>query len=204
MTLPLSSENVSRETLDKLRAFENLVRQWTQRINLISKASVDDIWDRHILDALQLTRFVPKGQGHWLDLGSGGGFPGIVIAIVTQDHNPDMKMTLVESDARKSVFLRTAIRQFDLNAEVKTTRIENLSAFNADVISARALASLSTLLSYAHPHMRADTIGVFPKGTTWKKELEQARKEWSFSCDITTSETDPNAVILSIGSLAHV
>lgn len=115
-----------------------------------------------------------------------------------------MRMTLVESDARKSVFLRTAVRQFNLNAEVKTTRIEKLPRIRADVISARALSALTTLLSYAHPHMKAGTHCVFPKGTTWKKEVEDARKEWSFSCEITTSETDPNAVILSIGSLAHV
>ncbi|QFS84725.1 Ribosomal RNA small subunit methyltransferase G [Roseivivax sp. THAF40] len=204
MTPPIANTDVSRETLDKLRQYEDLVRHWTQRINLISKASVDDLWERHILDALQLARFIPPEGGHWMDLGSGGGFPGIVIAIAAQELNPHMRMTLVESDARKSVFLRTAVRQFNLNAEVKTTRIEKLPRIRADVISARALSALTTLLSYAHPHMKAGTHCVFPKGTTWKKEVEDARKEWSFSCEITTSETDPNAVILSIGSLAHV
>ncbi|SIS51144.1 16S rRNA m(7)G-527 methyltransferase [Roseivivax lentus] len=196
--------NVSRETLDALEAFEALVRHWTQRINLVSKASLEGLWTRHILDSLQLIPFLPEGEGHWLDLGSGGGFPGIVLSIAAKTMQPEMAMTLVESDTRKSVFLRTAIREFGLNAKVRSCRIETLPQIPSDIVSARALASLSTLLGYAQPHLGPGGKAVFLKGTTWKKELADAQREWSFSHEITTSETDPSAVILSIGNLVHV
>ena len=143
----MSTENdldVSRETFEKLKAFAELVRKWNPKINLVSKDSLNDLWSRHILDSVQIFELVP-GPGKWVDLGSGGGFPGIVISILNQEER-NFDVVMVESDQRKSAFLRTAIRELDLAAKVKTERIEELECLEADVLSARALADLTKLL----------------------------------------------------------
>ncbi|MHA6324427.1 16S rRNA (guanine(527)-N(7))-methyltransferase RsmG [Roseivivax sp. CAU 1753] len=196
--------DVSRETLVDLSRFVALVELWSAKINLISRQSLADIANRHIADSLQLKQFTPAGKSQWLDLGSGGGFPGIVAAIFAKRHNPDLTFTLVESDGRKAVFLRTAIREFGLNAKVLTQRIEKLGPQKVDIVSARALADLTQLLAYAKPHMAPTSRALFLKGATWKKELEAARREWSFEYEVVKSTTDPNAVILSIGNIANV
>ncbi len=204
MTRPMFVDvDVSRETLRDLEHFEGLVRKWNPRINLVSKNTIEDLWHRHILDGLQLIGFLPSLPCHWVDLGSGGGFPGIVIAIAAKSLNPNFRMTLVESDHRKAVFLRTAIRELNLTAKVETSRIKELASLQADVLTARALADLPILLSFADRHLKKDGVAVFPKGATWKKEVEAARAEWSFSCETTTSKTDQNAVVLSIGNIDH-
>ena len=197
-------EDVSRETLRDLKTYVALVERWNPRINLISKASVPNLWDRHIRDSLQLAGFLPSAPAHWLDLGSGGGFPGIVIAILAKERNRDLTTILVESDARKCVFLRTVVRELNLNAKVLNDRIENIPPQNADIVSARALADLSSLLGHAKRHLKPSGMAVFPKGASWEKEIDAARSQWSFDCEMTKSQTDPNAVILSIGNIAHV
>ncbi|MFC6758343.1 16S rRNA (guanine(527)-N(7))-methyltransferase RsmG [Sulfitobacter porphyrae] len=117
----LDGLNVSRETTVLLTQFSELVERWTVRINLISKASVDGIWERHVADSAQLFELAPEFE-HWVDLGSGGGFPGIVIAIIAKEARPEARITLVESDLRKATFLRTAIRELGLNAKVIAER----------------------------------------------------------------------------------
>lgn len=195
--------SVSRETKERLRAFAALVEKWTVRINLISKASVSDIWDRHIVDSAQIFNLAPK-SGRWVDLGSGGGFPGIVMAIMTKDLEKPHEVILVESDQRKSTFLRTAIRELNLDATVVSERIEEIGPFEADIISARALAELDDLLEFADRHMKSGGTALFPKGSKWEAEITAAREHWSYHCDPYPSVTNPSAAVLSIKDIHRV
>ena len=195
--------DVSRETLDKLRQYEELVKKWSPKINLVAKSTLSDVWDRHIVDSLQVVDLAPK-SGHWVDLGSGGGFPGIPAAICGQDEVRDHSFTLVESDARKCAFLRTAIRETSCEAKVITDRIENIPALGADILTARALTSLDGLLGFADHHLAKDGIALFPKGATWQTEVEQAKKNWSFDMKAHPSSTHPGAVVLEIKEVKHV
>lgn len=195
--------NVSRETFERLTVFVQLVEKWNPRINLISKSSIPNIWDRHVADSVQLYRLAPE-SGSWVDIGSGGGFPGVIIAILAAEDVNRGPITLVESDQRKSTFLRTAIRELALSATVLSKRIEGLPPLNADVLSARALADLTALLGYAKYHLKPDGIAVFPKGAKWQKEHEDAQRLWSYSCEPIKSLTDPLAAVLKIKDIAHV
>jgi 16S rRNA (guanine527-N7)-methyltransferase len=199
----MSELNVSRETMDKLLAFSALVEKWTVKINLISKPSIPHIWDRHVVDSAQLFELAPKG-GHWVDIGSGGGFPGLVVAIMTQATTAPHRVTLVESDQRKCAFLRSAIRELALDAQVLSERIESIPHLSADVLSARALADLDTLLGFAELHLRTDGTALFPKGATWEKEHAHAQVKWSYDCQATTSKTNSEAAILKIEGITRV
>lgn len=199
----LDGLNVSRETSDLLLQFSALVERWTVKINLISKASVGDIWERHVADSAQLFELASEFD-HWVDLGSGGGFPGIVIAIIGKEAQPDAKITLVESDLRKATFLRTAIRELGLNATVIADRIEEMPSLSADVLSARALADLPTLLEYADLHLVRTGTAIFPKGQNWRKEDEAARELWSYTLEPVKSKTSAEAAILLIKDVSRV
>ena len=194
--------DVSRETQDRLRAFEALVLKWTPKINLVSKNDQAHIWDRHIADSLQVA-----AQGgpvdHWVDLGSGGGFPALVVGIYAKEAWPRTSFTLIESDQRKSAFLRTAIRELGLNAKVLSERIETAAPQNADILSARALADLTTLLDFSDRHLRKDGVALFQKGASWQKEVDAARKSWSFDCEAIKSHTHDAAVILKIEGVSR-
>jgi 16S rRNA (guanine527-N7)-methyltransferase len=200
-----SSEDlsVSRETISALRRLEELLQKWNQKINLVSKSTLDQTWKRHIVDSAQIFDLIPSWR-LWADLGSGGGFPGLVVAILAKEKCPETKTVLVESDRRKAVFLRTAIRDLELSATVHSERIENLNRMGADVVSARALADLPLLLYYASGHLREGGSAVFLKGSTWKQEVETARKDWLFSLAVHESKTDPAAAILEIKDIRRV
>ncbi len=193
--------NVSRETVERLELFEELVARWTTKINLISKATSGDIWNRHIVDSAQIYHLAPMGFTHWADFGSGGGFPAVVVAAMAAEFNPDARITMLESDQRKSVFLRTAVRELGLNAEVISKRIDEVSPLEADVISARALASLSKLLLFADLHLSDGGICIFPKGRGAEDEIVDARQDWRFELRQTQSITDISAQILTIKEL---
>lgn len=197
------TDYVSRETSDKLAQFAQLVEKWTAKINLISKPSIPHIWDRHIRDSVQLYQHAPIGN-HWVDLGSGGGFPAIVLALMSQQDGRQTKFTLVESDQRKCVFLRTAIRELGLDASVINDRIEKIAPLNADILSARALANLKMLVGFANVHLAEDGVALFPKGSNWEAEDVDARKVWQYTCDPIPSETDPSAAVLRIKEISHV
>ena len=194
--------NVSRETFSKLEAFADLVRKWNPKINLVSKNSLDDLWQRHILDSVQVFELA-EGEGHWVDLGSGGGFPGIVVAILNQEAQT-FQVTMVESDQRKCAFLRTAIRELSLTALVKTERIEQLDGLEADILSARALADLTQLLDFTELHLNPDGIVLFPKGQNWQSEDSDAKKVWTYALEAIESKTNPAAAIMKIKDIARV
>ncbi len=197
MSITADSLDVSRETFAKLRVFDDLLNKWNPRINLVSRKSLPDVWTRHISDSLQVYKCI-EAQGHWVDLGSGGGFPGVIVAIVASVENPDLRVTLVESDQRKSAFLRAVLRETGSLGTVVTDRIENVDPLEADVLSARALADLSKLLDFSQRHLRPTGIALFPKGITWKKEIEHAKQEWNFDFEAVKSVTEPSAVVLKI------
>jgi len=194
--------DVSRETYDKLRAYEALIQKWSPKINLISRADLDQVWERHIIDSVQIWPLTGGATGHWADFGTGGGFPAIVLAILTAATGDADSFTMIESDLRKSVFLRTAIRELSLdNAKVVSARIEVIPPLNADIITARALAPLKTLFAYAERHLAPNGMCVFPKGERAKQEVEEAAQTWKFSINEHASQTSGGARILVIKDL---
>jgi 16S rRNA (guanine527-N7)-methyltransferase len=193
--------NVSRETLKALARLDSLVRKWTPAINLVAKSTVPHILDRHIADSAQLFELAPTTTAHWLDLGSGGGFPGLVVAIMAQERLPAMTVTLIESDLRKATFLREAARSLDLKVAVLSQRIETAAPQAADVVSARALAPLGGLLSYAARHLKPAGLGIFPKGEGFEAEVTAARADWKFEVDSLPSLSDSRAAILMIRNI---
>lgn len=190
--------DVSRETVDRLVLFEQLIRKWNPAINLVSKSSLDDVWIRHIADSAQLYRHIPAAARRCVDLGSGGGLPGIVLAAISADHSPGRVFTLVESDQRKATFLREAARTLGLNAVIQAHRAEALDPLDAEMISARALAPLSKLLVSAQRHLAKGGVCLFPKGESFVQEVDEAKKQFEFECDPIQSLTDPNGVILLV------
>ncbi|MBZ4689574.1 MAG: methyltransferase GidB [Cereibacter sp.] len=201
---PVAALNVSRETTEKLHRFVALLEKWNPAINLVSRSTLSDAWTRHILDSAQLYALAPATAQRWLDLGSGGGFPGIVNAILAAELRPTSTHTLVEVDQRKSTFLRQAIQDLGLNATVLTSRIEQLPPQGADVITARALAPLPLLCSLAHPHLAPNGACLFQKGARYAAEIAEAQTSWRLDYDLHPSLTDPEAVILKLKALAHV
>ncbi|MDP7150140.1 MAG: 16S rRNA (guanine(527)-N(7))-methyltransferase RsmG [Paracoccaceae bacterium] len=199
----MSDLNVSRETMQRLEHYLSLLKKWNPSINLVAKSTIDEAWTRHFTDSIQIYRHAPENWRIWADLGSGGGFPGAVIAIMAQELNPAGTVSLVESDQRKSTFLRTVFRETGVNAKVITQRIEATEPLSADIISARALAELTTLLEFAHIHGKPSVTCLFPKGESWEKELLVAQESWSFGCEVIKSETNPQATVLKVKDLTR-
>lgn len=196
--------DVSRETNERLATYANALIKWNSRINLVSRNSLDALWERHVLDSAQIFHLAPHPVDHWVDLGSGGGFPGMVVAILAAEHGSPQRTTLIESDHRKCVFLRTVIRETGVSAAVLSERIEAVPALHADVISARALTDLNGLMVYSARHLAPTGTALFPKGATWKKELEAAHRSWRFDHEVAKSKTEADSVILKITGVARV
>ena len=193
--------NVSRETIKKLESYQALVKEWNSKFNLISKSTEDNIWERHIIDSLQLIKFITPKDLVLLDLGSGAGFPGVVLAIACQELYPDLKINLVESIGKKTIFLQEINKTLNLNMEIYKERIENLKIGKVDVITSRALASLPKLLEYAKPFCSNRTRLIFLKGEKWAQEQEEARKKWIYKCEVSDSDTSEDGKILRISDL---
>lgn len=202
--LQVAGLDVSRETSEKLDSYVALIQKWNKAINLISRSSEADIWQRHIADSAQLAQHLPSGPRLWLDLGSGAGLPGIVLAIIATEVAPSLRFELVEVDQRKATFLRQVSHELGLNVTVLTERIEALAPRSADVVSARALASLSDLCNFAERHLDADGIAVFLKGAGAEAEIEVAQKKWSFNLESFPSKTSADALVLKLKKIRHV
>ncbi len=185
--------NVSRETLCQFEAYLTLLEKWQRRINLVANSTMADVWQRHILDSAQLLRFCPRNTKKILDIGSGAGFPGLVLAIMS-----DVQVDLVESDQRKAIFLSTVIRSLGLSSKVHNQRIESLPNLNPDVITARALAPVSKLMKLIENQISADTVCLFLKGISVEDELTdlQSYSTMAFSCH--SSLSGPNGVVLEL------
>ena len=195
---PLESLKVSRETYQALTDLEAMVLRWNGAVNLVGTSTLRTIRERHVLDSAQLYALAPAAARHWVDLGSGGGFPGLVVAVIAQELRPALKMTLVEADLRKATFLREAARSLNLTATVHACRIEALPPQRADVLSARALAPLPLLLSYLERHMDTSGVALLPKGARHAEEVTAARQRWTFELETIASVSDPNAGVLVI------
>ena len=158
---------------------------------------MDGVWKRHIVDSAQIAPLIPQSAATLADLGSGGGFPGLVIAAM----RPDLQLTMIEADARKSAFLGEAARKMALKNPPKIViqRIEKAAPMGADVVTARALAPLRQLLEWSSRHRTDTAICLFHKGKGWQAEVDEAKKEWDFSPEPIASVTDRDAVILRIG-----
>jgi 16S rRNA (guanine527-N7)-methyltransferase len=190
---------VSRETLDRLDRFVETVLAWQQRINLIAPSTEPKLWTRHIADSLQLLALAPQAKT-WVDLGSGGGFPGLVIACALAD-KPGARVHLVESSTKKAAFLREAARATGAPAQIHAVRVEDFVenlAMAVDVVTARALAPLVRLLAATYPLLKTGTLGLFPKGQDVDAELTEAAKCWSIQSSLAPSLTDPKAKIVRV------
>jgi 16S rRNA (guanine527-N7)-methyltransferase len=199
----LAALNVSRETTERLDTYAALLAKWNPAINLVARSTLPDLWNRHILDSAQVFELAPKYVRHWVDLGSGGGFPGLVIAILAAEKAPKARVTLVESDLRKATFLSTVVRECGLTTTICAERAESLAPLNADVLTARALAPLDSLLVHAERHLAEGGIAIFPKGAAHGSELASALEHRRFSVQKHPSRTDTDAVLLVIGDIAR-
>lgn len=197
------AQNVSRETLQRLDSYAALLKKWNPAINLVAGSTLGDLWSRHMLDSAQLVDLAPESARIWTDLGSGGGFPGLVVAILAAEKRPALEVALIESDLRKATFLRTVARETGLTVRVIPSRIEEAAPMGADVVSARALASLEKLLPLAERHLASGGIALFQKGATHRAEVAEALARWRFTVHNHPSQTDPQAVVLRIGEIAR-
>lgn len=195
--------SVSRETLEKLDAYVALLKKWNPAINLVSRSTLEDVWTRHIQDSAQVFAVAPPKKGHWVDLGSGGGFPGMVCAILGGEVAPGLRFTMIESDQRKATFLRTVARETGVHVDVLARRVEEVDHLGADVLSARALAPLTDLLGFAERHLAPTGVALFPKGATHEKEIAELLDAWRFTYQKHSSATDASSVILEIGEIAR-
>lgn len=184
--------NVSHETKEKLDAYVALILKWQRSVNLISPNTINDIWSRHIEDSLQLFGLVPDNAQNIYDLGSGGGLPALVLAITGVS-----KITMVESDRKKALFLKTVIRELSLeNAHVINDRVENVEHNVADCITARAFAPLDKIISLAAPLAKENAVGLFPKGRDYQAEINLLGEKKAHVSGCIQSKTDSDAHII--------
>lgn len=191
--------NVSRETLDRLTIYAGLLAKWNPAINLVARSTLADCWTRHFADSAQAYPHLPAGTHTLVDLGSGAGFPGLVLAILGVP-----EVHLIESDTRKAMFLREVARATGAPATVHAVRIEQAPEIAADVVSARALAALPELLTLGHRFLKPGGSCLFLKGKTAADELTAARQSWTMTAQQFPSATDPAGTILHLREIARV
>ena len=198
----LTLVRVSHETESRLDLFVNLFLRWQSAVQLVAKSTLGKLWTRHIADSLQLIDIAPDARV-WVDLGSGGGFPGLMIAIAIADR-PGALVHLIESDTRKAAFLREAARVTRAPVQIQAERIESVAERigQVDVVVARALAPMTGCLQLAAPFLAAGSTGIFLKGQDVDNELTQAAKSWSSQYTVRQSLTDPGGRIVIINSAA--
>jgi 16S rRNA (guanine527-N7)-methyltransferase len=196
--------NVSRETEAELRAFLALVEKWNAAINLIARSTLAEAWGRHVLDSVQVFPLAPQSVKRWADFGSGAGFPGVVVAILSKQLRPDCETFLIESDLRKATFLREVVRTLSLKATVLSERIDETAPLGCDVVSARALAPLDKLLPLALRHLTPNGTALFLKGRTYQQEIAEAQKTYRFRVEKIGSEVDAESAVLRLQGIEKV
>ncbi len=192
--------DVSRETLDRLRVIVGELDAWRRKTNLIGPSEFGRVWRRHILDSIQLLPYIPAA-GKTVDLGSGSGFPALVLAAGVSD--PDAEITMIESVGKKCAFLRAAIAAANLPAKVIQGRVESIKHADAQCVTARAFAPLPKLIEYAEPWFSKGAYGVIPKGRRWQEELTDAKESWRFAYEAIPSVSGDGA-ILKISEVSRV
>ena len=221
-----SAFGVSRETLERLKTYESVLRTWQRTINLVAPSTLDEVWHRHFADSAQLLPIAlaardaapapesaqnpqmnpQKGEKRWVDLGSGGGFPGLVLAILLAEWDPAVRVTLVESDSRKAAFLGEVARKTGVAVEIRAERSEKYATQDKsqirEVITARALAPLPKLLGLVLPYFSPRTVALFPKGREVDSEIGEAQRMFGFDAELAPSMTDPDARVVMVRNLA--
>lgn len=205
--MKLNGVAVSRETEERLNHYASLFSKWAKAINLVAPSTKGDLWTRHFADSAQIFQLRPH-PSNWLDLGSGGGFPGIVTAIFLAELK-DGWVDLVESNHKKASFLRTVLSETGARGSVHTVRIESAPAVierKIDAISARALAELPLLLDYCSPWMasRAKVTAYLHKGRDYQAEISKANSRWTFDLVKHASHVEEDSVVLEISNLTRV
>jgi 16S rRNA (guanine527-N7)-methyltransferase len=189
--------NVSQKTMVKLEAYADLLTDWNARHNLVSKNSLDDLWRRHFWDSAQLAPLILPDAKNLADLGSGAGFPGLVLSAM----RPDLAVTLYEATAKKCAFLQAAADRMDLHVTIENVRMEDLPRSAFDVVTARACAPLPRLLEYAHSFVGPNSVCLFLKGQNVASELTEATKYWNMQVSQAPSQTDPSGAIVTVREL---
>jgi 16S rRNA (guanine527-N7)-methyltransferase len=206
---------VSREVVDKLQLYAALLQTWQRAVNLVAPSTLDDIWHRHFADSAQILGFAPTAKS-WIDLGSGGGFPGLVIAILLANQE-NRVVHLIESNGRKCAFLSEVARRTGAPAIVHEGRIEDFARGgqagkgsagseasplkDVDAVTSRALAPLSHLLGLAHGFFAGNTVGLFLKGRDLPQEIDEARRNWRFEYACHPSRTSGEGGIIEVRKL---
>ena len=180
--------NVSRETLDSFCEYEILLSKWNKKINLVSKKSLFDIWERHFLDSGQIINHVEASGKRWVDLGSGAGFPGLVVALLLKN-------------LKKVFFLNEVVRKFDLNVKVLNKNIRTIEPLNADILSARAFSELNELIELAYHHRKERGICLFLKGENYRWELDKTLNYWFFDYDVVDSFSNSSGNIIRVRNI---
>lgn len=200
----LTANAVSRETVARLDTYVTQLRRWQTVKNLVGPATLSEVWTRHIADALQLRALAPEAT-RWLDLGSGAGIPGLILAIAGCERL-DFHVDLVDSNARKCAFLTETARLTGAPARIHNARIEDVIAarIGTEIVCARALAPLTQLLAWTEPLLKTGTVALFPKGRDVQSELTEAAQRWRFVYDLLPSRTDSDARIVRVTALSRV
>lgn len=194
--------DVSRETYQNLATMVEMLRQWQEKFNLVSCNSLPEVWSRHIADSAGLFKYLPDEVDSVYDIGSGAGFPGLVLAIMAKEKHPDTKFVLIESIAKKTLYLNAVKEALNLNnVKVINARAEDLPLPPADVITARAVASLDKLLNCVFKLTTRQTKLILPKGKTYQEELYEALKKWNFKMSVQKNEESTDGVILLLENL---
>lgn len=192
--------DVSRETLARLKVYADLLLDWNERHNLVARSTLPDLWRRHMWDSAQLASLIPYGTRTLADLGSGAGFPALVLAAM----RPEIAVTAHESTGKKCAFLAAAIERMGLKVRIENARIETLPPKAFDVVTARALAALPLLLSYAQRLTGPNSVCLFLKGQNLGSELTEAHKSWNMETSQVPSKTDPSGAILVVRKLVSI
>lgn len=196
--------SVSRETISRLKTYEKLLKQWQKTINLVGAGTLEQTWSRHFADSAQLLDLAPLSTNRWVDLGSGAGFPGLVLAILLAERE-GAHVALVESDTRKAAFLGEVARQTGVPVDIYPERIEKAATQymvgQVDAITARGLAPMPRLLELVAPYFSGSTVGLFLKGREAKAELDAANQEWELLTEQCPSQTDKEGQIILVRAL---
>ena len=194
----VKSLNVSRETLNGFYEYKTLLSKWNEKINLVSKNTLVDIWERHFLDSGQIIKHVEASGKRWVDVGSGAGFPGLVVALLLRDRKIDCDLILVEKNPKKGFFLNEVIRKLNLSVEVINDNIDTLEPLNADILTARAFSELNNLIEIAFRHRKREGICLFLKGENYRIELDKTLNYWFFDYDIVGSLSSSSGKIIRV------
>ncbi|MCR4265659.1 16S rRNA (guanine(527)-N(7))-methyltransferase RsmG [Nitratireductor sp. ZSWI3] len=191
---------VSRETFERLVAFESVFLRWAAKINLAAPSTLEALWERHILDSAQLIRLAPSAR-RWLDVGSGGGFPGAIVTILMAEH-PGARVDLIESNRKKAAFLVSALNEVGVTPRVHARRIEDCyeRVETPHIVTARALAPLPLLLELTAPWLQAGAHGLFHKGRDYRREVQESGNAWRFDLIEHKDKVDAAAVILEVSN----